>query len=361
MKYNSHQFNFLGRMFSVKFLRVRTVLAGVFSWALLLAPQVQSAPALEYRLSNFELRGYTEAVSSLFEAWEEHSGNTIQPQEKKRVGLKVYTSSGPGLCTSKNLVRAVIGSLVDRGYAPMDIFLIDINGAWMRDSGFLPPLSARDKTFYGHEVQVINSGDYFHPTWYYDSPVPPREHYLPGITPMVQEFVEEDPNAERQLPEDRKSFIPASLVLDVDFWINLPAISDHEMLILNGALVNATLWNASNTLRFFHSPANAPVAVAEMAAIPELRATWSFNIVSLEKYQFIGGPQFNSLYTVSDNLVILSEDPVLVDSYMISLINQWRDRYRFPLIPEEVSMLAYAEQLGVGSRDLSPGRIITVR
>ena len=347
-------------MFGVKIHKTGIASVSALAWALFHAPQVRSAPAWEYELQNFELRGYTEAVNALFDAWEASSGNSIQPKEKKKVGLKVYTSSGPGLSTSKNLVRAVIGSLVDRGYAPMDIFLIDINDAWMRESGFLPPLSQRDKTFYGHEVQVINSGDFFHPTWYYDSPVPPREHYLPGITPMAQEFVEEDLNALRRLPEDRKSFIPASLVLDVDFWINLPAISDHEMLILNGALVNATLWNASNTLRFFHSPANAPVAVAEMAAIPEFRATWGFTIVSLEKYQFIGGPQFNSLYAVSENLVILSEDPVLVDAYMVSRMNKWRERYRFPLLPEEISMLTYAEQLGVGSRYLSPERIISV-
>ena len=247
---------------------------------------------------------------------------------------------------------------MDRGYSPNEIFLIDINKEWLRACGYLPPLSEGGVTFHGHEVKVINSGDFFEELWYYDSPVPPREHYLPGITPMVQEFVEPDPDEKAKLPEDRKSFLPSPLIEDVDFWINLPAVSDHEVLELNGALVNATLWNASNTLRFFHSPSNAPVAVAEMAAIPEFLETWDMNIVSLEKYQFIGGPQFNSLYAVSEKLLVMSSDPVAIDSYMITKMNAWRERYRFPLIREDVSMLVYADQLGVGMAHLDPARIV---
>ena len=320
----------------------------------------QIDPVWEYPLKNFELRSYKTAVDDLFEAFETKKGEKIQPGEKRKVGLKIYTAAGPGLATPKNLVRAVIGSLVDRGYAPDEIFLLDINREWLRACGYLPPLSEGGVTFYGHEVKVINSGDHFDEIWYYDSHVPPREHYLPGITPMVQEFVEDDPNTKAKLPEDRKSFLPAPLIDDVDFWINLPAVSDHEVLELNGALVNATLWNASNTLRFFHSPSNAPVAVAEMAAIPEFLETWDMNIVSLEKYQFIGGPQFNSLYTVSENFLILSTDPVSVDAYMISKMNNWRDRYGFPLIPEDIAMLVYADQLGVGMSRLDPSRIVVL-
>lgn len=319
----------------------------------------QVDPVWEYALSDFELRSYKKGVDRLFLAFEEKNG-AIKPGEKHQVGLKVYTAAGPGLSTSKNLVRAVIGSLVDRGYAPHDIFLIDINKEWLRACGYLPPLSEGGDTFYGHEVKVVNSGDFFDDIWYYDSPVPPREHYLPGITPMVQEFVEPDPDAKAKLPDDRKSFLPAPLISDVDFWINLPAVSDHEVLELNGALVNATLWNASNTLRFFHSPSNAPVAIAEMAAIPEFLETWDMNIVSLEKYQFIGGPQFNSLYAVSEKLLVLSSDPVSIDAYMVQKMNHWRERYKFPLINVETPMLIYADQLGVGMSHLDPSRIVPV-
>lgn len=360
MKLTTHFLNVLSCFLSVKTHKERlgSLLIIIAFGCLPLSAQLD--PLWEYSLKNFELRSYKTAVDTLFEAWEENRGEVIAPGEKSRVGLKVYSASGPGLSTSKDLVRAVIGALVDRGYSPSDIFLIDVNRAWLRACGFLPALSAGGSTFYGHDVKTINSGELFNEIWYYDSPVPPREHYLPGITPMVQEFVEDEPGVQSKLPEDRKSFIPATLVEDVDFWINLPAVSDHEVLELNGALVNATLWNASNTLRFFHSPSNAPVAIAEMAAIPEFLETWNMNIVSLEKYQFIGGPQFNSLYAVSEKFLVMSADPVSVDAYMVSKMNSWREKYGFPLIRPDLPMLLYAEQLGVGSGNLDPSRIIAL-
>jgi len=357
----SHFLNVLSSFLSVKTLKkplpslsLAFILLGNLS-------QAQQDSVLEYELGDFERSSYKLAVEELFAAWEEKRGEPIAPGEKRSVGLKVYTSAGPGLATPKGLVWAVIDALIKRGYKTSEIFLIDINKSWLRRSGFLPPLSVGGNTFFEHEVKVVSSGEFFDPLWYYDSPVPPREHYLPGITPMVQEFVENSPEGKSRLPEDRKSFIPEPLIKGVDFWINLPVISDHEVLSLNGALVNATLWNASNTLRFFHSPSNAQVAVAEMAAIPEFRETWALNIVSLEKYQFIGGPQFNSLYTVSEELLLMSADPVAIDFYMVGKMNQWRKRYGFPLIIEEVPMLRYADQLGVGSLYLDPSRIVKIR
>ena len=149
--------------------------------------------------------------------------------------------------------------------------------------------------------------------------------------------------------EDRKSFLATPLFLDTDFWINLPVYTDHQVLGVNGALVNATLWNASNTARFFRSPATAPAAVAEMSAIPELRQTWLFSIASLEHYQFIGGPFFNSLYTNSEPLVWLGTDPVMLDALMRAKINLARSKEGFEPISDEIRTLEFAETLGVGS------------
>ena len=47
------------------------------------------------------------------------------------------------------------------------------------------------------------------------------------------------------------------------------------------------LANVSNARRFEGESVAAAAAIAEIAAIPELRETWCFNMISLHKYQYI--------------------------------------------------------------------------
>ena len=176
---------------------------------------------------------------------------------------------------------------------------------------------------------------------------------------MAEAQTKDFPNSSSK-DEDRKSFLATPLFFDADFWINLPVYTDHPTLGVNGALVNATLWNASNTARFFRSPANAPAAVAEMSAIPELRQTWVFTITSLEHYQFIGGPFFNSLYSRSEPLVWLSTDPVMLDALMRDRIDKARRQGGFENVSEEIRTLEFAETLGVGSTKIKKVKIIPV-
>jgi hypothetical protein len=201
---------------------------------------------------------------------------------------------------------------------------------------------------------VLESGRYYDPGWFYDSPLPD------AFDPIIAAQQTKGYNENSTRDEDRKSFLDTMLFLSADFWINLPVYTDHPTLGVNGALVNATLWNASNTARFFRSPANAPAAVAEMSAIPELRETWVCTIASLEHYQYIGGPFFNSLYSSSEPLVWLSADPVIMDALMRDRINRWRRREGFDPISDDIRTLEYAEILGVGSTQSKRAVVIPV-
>jgi hypothetical protein len=306
-------------------------------------------PVYEYKLADFGEGAYRDAVEKLLEEFEHRTGHKLVPGAKKKVGLKIYAESGPGLATPFPLVRAIIASLEERGFAKENIFLVGLNPLRLRLTGYLPSFATGIAPFPGHPVYVLESGKFYDPTWFYDSPLPSR------FDPVTNDRAVEQAAGGKSTTtteEDRKSFLATPLFLDADFWINLPVYTDHPVLGINGALVNATLWNASNTFRFFKSPATAPAAVAEMAAIPELREGWALNIVSLQLYQFIGGPYFNSLYTVSEPKVWMSADPVILDALMLERLNKARKRTGFePIDSEESRMLDFAQQLGVGSRD----------
>jgi hypothetical protein len=297
---------------------------------------------------------YARQVEVLIGRFEQAAGRRLIPGEKHKVGLKIYADSGPGLATPVALTQAVIAALERRGYAKADIFLVGLNPQRLRYTGYLPSLSTGKSLFDGHQVYVLESGRYFDPVWFYDSPLPSR------FDPILAQKSVEGFNAETSIEEDRKSFLATPLFAEADFWINLPVYTDHPVLGVNGALVNATLWNASNTARFFRSPASAPAAVAEMSAIPELRQTWMFTIASLERYQFIGGPWFNSLYTVSEPRLWLSADPVLMDALMLERINLWRKRRGFAAVSDEIRTLEFATVLGVGTRDAAVAKIVPV-
>jgi hypothetical protein len=324
---------------------------------LVAAPGAASAvrdPVWEAHLANFDAPSYDQAVEALITNFERTTGHRLVPGPKKKVGLKIYTDSGPGLATPVPLVKAVIAALERRGFENQNIFLVGLNQLRLRMTGYLPSLVTGRTPFAGNPVYVLESGRFYDPVWFYDSPLPER------FDPVVAKAQTKDYDNNSTKDADRKSFLDTMLFLEADFWINLPVYTDHPILGVNGALVNATLWNASNTARFFRSPANAPLAVAEMSAIPELRETWVCTIASLEEYQFIGGPFFNSLYTVSEPRVWLSNDPVIMDSLMRDRINLWRRRGGFDPISDEIRTLENAELLGVGSTRTKTARIIEV-
>ncbi len=323
--------------------------------ATLRAMDAKTAPVYQARLPAFDEQTYAREVEALVEQFEEASGRKLAPGPKGKVGLKIYSDSGPGLATPIPLVKGVIAALKRRGFDEEDIFLVGLNQLRLRMTGYLPSLVTGESPFKGHKIYVLESGRYYDPVWFYDSPLPQR------FDPIFAEQQVKDYSSTSTRDEDRKSFLATPLFLDADFWINLPVYTDHPMLGINGALVNATLWNASNTARFFRSPANAPAAVAEMSAIPELRETWVFTIASLQHFQFIGGPFFNSLYTRSEPLLWLSTDPVMMDALMRDRIDRLRKQTGFAPISEEIRTLEFAETLGVGSTDIKSAQIVDVR
>ena len=287
---------------------------------------------------------YTAEVEALIRAYEAERSIRLTPGQRGKVGIKVNTRSGRGLSTPLGLLRAVIEAFEKRGFERQGILILDYSVHGLREAGILPVLSTDEATFEGCSVYALDSEQYYDKDWFYDSPLPPSRNQDPKLL--------QDPSVEAtSLSEGdsgRKSFLPMPLLFEVDFWVNLALGVDDGSLGIDGALANATLWNVSNSQRFLSSEATASVAVAEIAAIPELSERMLLHFVPLNRYQYIGGPQFNSLYTYSEPLLWMSADPVAIDRLLFDRINTLRRNNGFPEIDALPRQLPFASSLGLG-------------
>lgn len=300
----------------------------------------------EYQLDNFSEKNYNRGIRNLFRNFEEKTGKLLVPGKLRKAGIKVYTNSGSGIATPTELVKAVIDYLVKRGFKRSELFILDVSERELRESGFIPPLSRKEEIvhFEGVPIYILDTKKYYDELWYHESPLPAQSQ-LAHASELIGGYGEES------LGSERKSFLAKPLLTDVDFWINLPMVLDNQIFGITGALTNATLWTISNRERFFVSPANAPIAIAEIAAIPELKSGWVFSIITLERYQFIGGPVFNSLYTRSEPLLWMSVNPVVLDALMMDRINKHKEKNGFSRVIEDAPVFYYAKKMGLGEYD----------
>lgn len=302
-------------------------------------------PVIRSSVEAWDQGGYREALQDGILRWEEVSGRRLEPGPKRSVGLKLYTGSGPGLQTSPELVRALVAFLEERGFKREEMVLFDASRFHLRRSGFLPPLSANRFDFEGVPVRSIEDPGSTHADWYYESALP---------SDLGPRYVSWDLEGSAW-GRERRSLLPAYLLFEVDFWINLPVAVDHPVLGLSGALINGTLWNVGNRERFFRSELSGSAAAAEIAAIPELRETWWLTILSLETFQFIGGPRFNAHYSRSFPEILMGEDPVKLDQLVLEHMNEARDEAGFAAIETDLPQFRFYRTLFPVGEDRPPG------
>lgn len=296
---------------------------------------------------------YEPAVAGLLDAFEAETGTRLVPGSRGKAALKLNTRSGRGLATPLPLIRAFVSALEKRGFSRESILLVDSNAHSLHRASVLSFSSPESARFEGSPVLALDSGRYFDADWFYDSPLPPARQEDPSL--FSGRARNDRPLADGD--DQRKSFLPMPLILEVDFWINLAAAVDDPSLGIDGAMASATLWNVSNSQRFLANDATAAAALAEIAAIPELRERLVLHCVSLERYQYIGGPLFNSRYSRSEPFLWLGSDPVAIDRLLLKRMNRERVLEGFPRIDPLPRQFPFAASLGLGTYDLDAIRI----
>ncbi|MDR0535837.1 MAG: hypothetical protein LBG65_05770 [Puniceicoccales bacterium] len=309
-------------------------------------PAAERSWLFEALPENFSSRAYRDSIEKLFNAFEQHTGKSLAPAKKRKAVIKINTAAGAGLFTPQPLVTAVIRALLQRGYPSDGILVVDLSERRIRECGYpcvgeqYPVLTPGIplKILADFPVHPLDSEKYYSPRWAVESPLPSRE-----ITAKQGDYTG---NLEI-LEKARRSSLPAPLFEDADLWISLPVAMDSPSLGVSCALANETIWNVSNQRRFLENPIATPEAAIEIARTLEgsRPETLVLHVLSLEKWQYTGGPVFNSNYTASEKRLWLSANPVILDALMLQRINKAREYNKFPPITPAPSMFTKANSL----------------
>jgi hypothetical protein len=302
---------------------------------------------IEQKLRGFGDDDYATAVDRALAAFESDTGVGLKPGQLRKCGLKVASESGQGLATPKPLIRALGAALMKRGFAKDAIVLCDVRQQSLQQCGFLPALSTDAQAFEGFPVvayEPLAKGWADDKKLRYENQVMPR----PG-TPTPP------------WGDARVSVLPKTLFDDVDFWLNLPVLSDSKSLGVHGALASASLGNMANAERFLDNPYNASKAAVEVCAIPGLAKKNVLTILSLERYQILGGPSFDANWCTSEKTLLVSANPVILDYIGLQKINAGRVARAVEVIRPEPPIFSAANAGEIRLGTCRPSEIKLVR
>ena len=296
---------------------------------------------------------YLSSLNKLLSVSESRGGLNLNPQVISSIGIKIKTHMAPGLQVSPKLLDALLEILSARGYKSNQIFIADRDLSSLIEAGFHLGVSGVSK-YKKYNLFSSRNSQYYHDDWFHDSPMPPTLH------DRTRFFINFPQDRNRRILEERKSYLPSLFFLKNVFWINLAVASDHINLGINGASANMTTGAISNYQRFLDRATIAPAAVTEILAIPEIWEKRAYSILDLSKFQFANGGQFDAEFIGRESTLLLSENPLSIDRFALSVINKKRIAKGFVARAEENLLLfKYALEIGLG--DARKARIFNVQ
>lgn len=309
----------------------------------LLCPIIMPADnsvVFDYQMSD---ETYTHAVDALFDAFKKL--HPVAPGKTGLIALRVHTSSGPGLCTPQELVLAINDYLIKSGFKRGNILIVGDSENTLRECGYLPKLSQQKhygSTFNDMPVFWITDEQFHKENWVYSISLASDRIFRRAKHWSVNDTF-------GGLVDYRDSYLPTLLMFGVDWWIDLPiCVGSYEHGVIGG-LIQGSVFNVSNHKRFLANPANCALAAAQIAALPELKNKHLCTIVSLKRFQYNDSLIYNENYVRSLPHVLLSDDPVALDNFCLSLINDVKSCYGVRFLHDKPIIFRYSEELGVGN------------
>jgi uncharacterized protein (DUF362 family) len=288
------------------------------------------------------------------------------------VGLKINTVGGSILSTHPILVETIVDGLQKAGIRPERIVIWDKYEEQMLGAGYVPMQPQKEwrclsvipgagfdgEKFFFHEVagQLI---------WGDRDFIGKAEKAEDVIRGLLEKSSSLDKNAAldpfKATPEDKstktpsppqvsnRSYFTRIVTRDVTKIINIPVLSDHNRIGLNGCIASLALGSIDNHRRFLNDTAPSAEAIAELYANENLHKKTVLHVMDGLIAQYAGGPGFHPHYAASPGLLMLSTDPVAVDALALERVEDWRRTRTIIPVGERAGHIAQAASMGLGN------------
>lgn len=216
-------------------------------------------------------------VDAPVEAWR----RVVKPGEM--VGLKVNCLAGKGISTRVALVEAVCERLREAGIPASHIVIWDRLNADLESAGFRPSTNPNRVRYIGNDVLGYGS--------------------------------------ELAMHGGAGSLLCRTLTDVCDAVINLPVLKDHGIVGVTMALKN--MFGAIHNPNKYHLNAGDP-HVADVYMMGPIRKKVRLHVCDAITAQYEGGPSFMPQWTWPFNGLLISQDPVALDSVGWRIIERRR-------------------------------------
>lgn len=212
----------------------------------------------------------------------------------QRVGIKVNTLGGKGLSSNMQLIDAICERLQEAGVGPSSIIV------WDRDTAELERAGFRIRTG-ANQVQCFGTD---------------RVGFEDGLSSWGS-------------VGSRMSKI---LTQRCDVLINVPVLKDHDGAGVSIALKN--MYGAIHNPNKYH-PNGCDPFVADVNMLPEIRSKLRLIICDATTACYEGGPSFKPEFTWRHNTLIVSQDPVALDTIGWQMIERKRRDKGLPTLADD--------------------------
>lgn len=237
-------------------------------------------------------------------------------------GIKPNCLGGKALSSSPVMAAAIVNGLMSAGVKDSDIIIWERTNRELERAGYDLNYAKNGLRCFGTDSRGVGYGNDF--------------HQYGEVASLISRIFEDQ----------------------IEKNINFPLLKDHSVAGISGGLKN--LYGLVHNPNKYH-PNNCNPYAAHVSALPIVKEKNVLTIMDMTKLQYHGGPGYVPKYLEKPGGVLMSFDPIAIDSNGYEIIEEYRTKNGMKSLKDsgrEPLWIATGNQIGLGESDLAKVEII---